>query len=347
MKNVVYILGAGFSAPLNIPTMSQFMFTSRSLINLIQDTNELKQHKSALDILHRLYSTKSIADIDLYNIENVYSLICAQSLIDKNKSGNNGSEKEIFESFIKRVIRLSTPSFIDCRVKNDTALNHAKDHDTLEIYHVWGNLNPSNTQELYVQFFTSLLGPYLPGSSHDLGYINSAKQASSDTVYGFISFNYDRVFEECIKAICDSAFFNIDKKPVMLKLHGDVNGEIIPPSWDKNLKTYLPEWESAGQLLMNANEVRILGFSLPKSDVHVRLFLAACLSKCENLQNIDVICRDTSGEIKNIYLEYFKFPKIRLISSDIKQYLESFRTCRLFSNGMKKSAEDNHHNYFP
>lgn len=344
MKNIVYILGAGFSAPLNIPTMSQFIFTSRSLINLIHDENELKQHKSALDILNHLYSIKSIADIDLYNIENVFSVICAQSLIEK-KQENIVSEKEIFENFIKRVIRLSTPSFTGCRVKNNTELIRLN-HESIEIYHAWGHREPSNAQELYVQFFASLLGPYLPGSTDDFDYISLANQTISDAIYSFISFNYDRVVEECLMAICDSPFFNIDKKPIVLKLHGDVNGEIVPPSWDKNLETYLPQWEMAGQLLMNANEVRILGFSLPKSDVHVRLFLAACLSKCENLQNIDAICRDTTGEIKKLYLEYFKFPKIRFISTDIKTYIESFRYCRLFSNGTKKSFEDNHHNYF-
>jgi len=70
MKNrIVYILGAGFSAPLGLPVMSNFLELSKDIYFSTEDnSNEFLHFKKVFDTIRSMNVAKSYFNSDLSNI---------------------------------------------------------------------------------------------------------------------------------------------------------------------------------------------------------------------------------------------------------------------------------------
>ena len=97
MNKILYILGAGFSAPLGIPTMRNFMYLSKDLYFL--DPNEYKYFNNIYGLIEKFHKSKNYIECDLFNIEEVLSIIDMQSYVIDNKIKVN------FQNFIADVIK--------------------------------------------------------------------------------------------------------------------------------------------------------------------------------------------------------------------------------------------------
>ncbi len=94
--------------------------------------------------------------------------------------------------------------------------------------------------------------------------------------YTIITLNYDRLIEsvfdyisehESLQVSDENLFFRNNEGLKLYKLHGSVDKEIIPPTWNKILNEHVQdEWGGAFPALKNAKHIRILGYSLPNSD---------------------------------------------------------------------------------
>ena len=83
MEKVVYLLGAGFSHPLGLPIMSDFIGKAN---NLLQDDPEHYGYFSSIlkSIQQHLACITMFYQSDLGNIEEVFSILEMQNLLGKN-----------------------------------------------------------------------------------------------------------------------------------------------------------------------------------------------------------------------------------------------------------------------
>ena len=72
-SKVVYILGAGFSAPLGLPVMSDFLSRSKDLY--FEDSQRFKHFDKVFQEIRHMAQAKNYLDIDLFNIEQILSIL--------------------------------------------------------------------------------------------------------------------------------------------------------------------------------------------------------------------------------------------------------------------------------
>jgi hypothetical protein len=106
MDKIVYLLGAGFSRPLGLPIMSDFMDKAKDLY-----FSNKPEYKYFYDVFTRIKNLSYIMrfyDADLNNIEEILSTLEMQRLL-----GDNEDQKIDFINFLIDVIASHTPEFIN------------------------------------------------------------------------------------------------------------------------------------------------------------------------------------------------------------------------------------------
>ena len=81
MEKVTYILGAGFSAPLGLPVMQDFLAKSKDLY--FSDPRRYRHFQRVFELVRNLSITKNYFDADLFNIEEILSILEMQVFVDK------------------------------------------------------------------------------------------------------------------------------------------------------------------------------------------------------------------------------------------------------------------------
>ena len=77
MERVVYLLGAGFSAPLGLPVMNDVLVKSR---DLYFSNREMYPHfDEVFQMIAQLSVTKNYFETDLFNIEEILSILGTES----------------------------------------------------------------------------------------------------------------------------------------------------------------------------------------------------------------------------------------------------------------------------
>jgi hypothetical protein len=111
----------------------------------------------------------------------------------------------------------------------------------------------------------------------------------------------------------------------LYKLHGSIESDIIPPTWNKILHEEIKsDWEGAFNALSKANHIRILGYSLPSTDSYLKYLFKSAISKNDFLKSIDVICLDPTNTVEARYREFINFPKLNFTNTNLTKYLECF-----------------------
>jgi hypothetical protein len=93
MDKVVYLLGAGFSAPLGLPVVSNFRIKSYELF--ARDPEKFSHFQEVFDRINDLSRIKNFYDANLYNIEEILSLLEMEQHLEG---------KRLAESFIKYIV---------------------------------------------------------------------------------------------------------------------------------------------------------------------------------------------------------------------------------------------------
>jgi len=117
-------------------------------------------------------------------------------------------------------------------------------------------------------------------------------------------------------------------KAALAKLHGSIDKEnIVAPTWNKggvNSKV-LSAWKLAHDVLIEANHLRILGYSLPEGDAYIRYLLKSAAIKSPHLKSIDVICLESTDSVRKRYEEFIRFKYFRFMNANIIEYLRKNR----------------------
>jgi hypothetical protein len=316
MEKVVYLLGAGFSAPLGIPVMSNFLTKSRDLYR--SDPSRFAHFKEVFDTISELSVIKNFYGADLFNIEEILSILEMREYLE------GSTLKDSFLQYIRDVITHYTPSCLPC-APNKLPGN----------WWEWVFSNPedrsSRIWEGYGRFVGSLCNleftqrqPRSGGLSY--AEIDCVQTVNAETQYSIVTLNYDCVPESIVSFINHN--YSKSRGDITLriaKLHGSIDSAVIvPPTWAKGVnKTIVPAWKQAYEELTQANHLRVIGYSLPTADAYVKYLLKSAVIKAEHLKTIDVLCLDDkNGGVQKRYDEFMAF-SYRFINRSSLDYLEA------------------------
>ncbi len=325
MEKVVYILGAGFSAPLGFPVMSNFIEKSKDMY--FENPDKYKSFMEIFKLIQEISYVKNFYDADLLNIEEILSIIETKQYV------SDSIRSESFVDYISEVIEYYTPD--NSPYNYDLAMN--KWHNFI----FWSDDNLS----LYGTFIASIQNlKFFQEGDYGQRHIHCERRSDIKTLYSIITLNYDMIFENCCDYISanfknHSASFNkeYDKdkdlwtEPSIAKLHGSIDEHnIIPPTWNKTItdKKIKDAWKIAFNILKEANQIRIIGYSLPITDSYVKYLFKSAISKdphLNNLKKIDVLCLDDKdGSVRKRYEEFIHFSNFRFINGNFSDFLNDY-----------------------
>lgn len=228
VERVVYVIGAGFSAPLGIPVMSNFLPVARDLH--FSGKPEFKDFAKVFTRIRALAQTKTYFRVDLENIEEVLSILD----MDNRFGGKDEKDQIDLVAMIKSVIRATSPML------------NREPNDSDDVFHIEKASYFSNTTNksiVHGRFVLGLFKKIITQTSRQiLGFGASQNQRH----YSVVTLNNDRVLENYVAQVNDLVVTNgsIDPLefatrykrtggPLLAKLHGDIDGEIVPPASQK------------------------------------------------------------------------------------------------------------------
>ncbi len=314
MEKVVYVLGAGFSAPLGLPVMSDFLDKSKDM--MATDKEKYGHFEALFERAKTVDGAAKYFSGDHFNIEELLSLLEMQEDL------GGASLREELARYIRDVIRRYTPEF--ARHQGSWPAN-------------WPDVvfGPHPLANRYGPFVCCLLGVSLAGDfPEDTAYV--ARNRAPAAEYSVVSLNYDRVLESVAGVLSSQvgasdllqfgrpAGSQQDRSKVLLaKLHGDVEtGPIVAPTWSKGIPSSLAaDWREAARVIGEATQLRFLGYSLPSGDAGVRYLLKTAIADGQRLKRIDVICTDQSGQVHSRYKEFIRFPHWHFSTGRVESYL--------------------------
>ena len=231
-EKVVYLLGAGFSAPLGLPVMANFLDVSRDIYHADPGNKDYESWKKIFETIAGMHVAKSYYKTDLRNIEEVLSILAMEDAVA------GGDRNADFAEYIKGVIRACEPDWPPpaFATNGDRRLLDKDMHQEL--------MGVDEPHRSYRTFVACLLNTKL------LGFLSGALCRTNleepEAEYSVVTLNYDRVLEACqdhIQAGC-SALGPGWPTPNTLriaKLHGSVDREVIPPTWRKGETRHEPD----------------------------------------------------------------------------------------------------------
>jgi len=330
MKNVVYFIGAGFSVPAGLPVISNFLFLSRD--QYFSDPHKYSYFKVVFEYIDSLSKAKNFINVDLFNVEEVFSIADTHELLGK------GLRKDL-QQFIKDVILFYSPKFLP----HDADFRPSG--NSFEIL-----LGSNQVTRQYVSFIASLLNLVFVGKkdeneeTYQYSDFVAEKEQPTDTDYKIVTLNYDNIIENSLAFI--NKHFGSSFSIPLAKLHGSVDGAIVPPTWNKSINSEINNaWRESALWLSEANEIRILGYSFPQIDIYIKHLLSTALVESKNLQKIDVICLDPDGSVEKRYRKMFSFPRFDFFNLDLTRYISAFSGRGSsygplkFSTNLKKAEE--------
>ncbi len=318
-EKIVYLLGAGFSAPFGLPVTSNFLIRAKDVF--ASDSQRYAYFENVFAQVRNLAVIKHYFEADLFNIEEILSIL----EMDAQLEGKHLADE--FVRMIKDVVAHCTPAIVDYQ-------------GTLP-----GNwhgfiLGTQAVQRLYGFFVAQLFRLQLAYNDKSApgGHLWSSHGSSPE--YAVVTLNYDRVLENWADFISNHygstgyIGYSVGSKDIdsrvcasvsLVKLHGGVDDStIVPPTWSKAVHPeILGAWKRAFALLRDATQIRVLGYSLPDSDSYVRYLLKAAAARAPHLKNFDVLCLDPDGSVERRYRDFVRLRYFRFSKRSVEQYLQT------------------------
>lgn len=344
IEQVVYILGAGFSAPLGLPVMANFLEKSKDAY--FEDQTRYSHFTEIFNLIKRMAVSKTYYETDLTNVEEILSILEMQDQLAATK------ERHAFAEYIVSVIeRFTPPAEENPRVIGGNWYAHLFANGTRK----------DQWHQMVGYFVGSLLNLKLCEKKREFDRIVSCESEATPSIsYSVITLNYDLVVENFVKFFrafsliqssgVEARMYNVKDRMLdprfdlrLAKLHGSVDkpDSIVPPTWNKSRAgTPLPAWQNAYKWLSEANHIRIIGYSLPIADAYVRYLLKAAVIESPHLKKIDVICRDSNGDTKRRYEEFIKYKNFSFRNAETEGYVSvNFADLNNSFNGIRHDSE--------
>lgn len=323
----VFILGAGFSKEAGLPVMQDFMARIRGKYEnpgVHLEGSLLEDYGIVLDYRNSLRSTRDYIDVDLDNIENLFSLISMSCLSREEMGRTEKAIRRVITDLTGRVNFGRSDGLAEFKLATLPQKVSLAFEDVIESSICDGDAGSTVLLDFYDVFCAQLCGVF--SAADPVG--------RSDTV---ISFNYDLLVESRIKSLGFDIDYGFEggrsgiKKPVkILKLHGSVNWEesspgvievapdeallsvefdpcIMPPTWQKApSKAIGAVWSQAVEAISAATRIIIIGYSMPETDSYFKHLLMAGLAKNKGIYKVIIVDKLTeSGSVDKKFKSLF------------------------------------------
>ena len=328
MEKVVYFLGAGFSAPFGIPVMSNFLEKSKDMYS--RDSSQYKHFSDIFNRIDRMAKSSLYYSTDVFNIEETLSIL------EMEERMKDLDLREAFMKYIGDVIdhhAYKIEKEVEAAVPGSSGwYENLFGRERMRHRELWNALG-FFVASIHNLTFLRRLG----SNGHEIRF---SKNHEPETSYSLITVNYDLLLEDVCRFInrhytADNGVdFAKDKteneeehhNAILAKLHGSIDTVVIAPTWNKSVirPEILNAWKLAYKVLVEANHIRIIGYSLPITDTYVRYLLKSAAINAFNLKTIDVICLDPDGSVEAKYREFinlsFSFRVKFLVYSRIRYH---------------------------
>jgi len=319
-EEVVYITGAGLSAVADLPVMSNFLEKAKDIY--LKNPEKYSHFQSVINYINDLSSIKNYFSSNLHDIEEILSIIEMAETV-------GGKEEIGFRKFIRETIEYYTPKHEQI---DDLKINHMNFLGEERFYQLFGAFILSLTNVSYKPRAVPVNRIRI--TQNRRYEINFYANKDVKNTYTIITLNYDRLVESifdyisnhpCLIPNEESLFFRENNGLNLYKLHGSIDKEIIPPTWNKILNTHVQKaWEGAYNALKNAKHIRILGYSLPKSDSYIKYLFKAAIAENNYLKTIDIICLDDENcSVEKRFQKFINY-NLRFKNVDLTDYLKKF-----------------------
>jgi hypothetical protein len=322
VDHVVYVLGAGFSAPLGLPVMGNFLMKAKDMY--AADPQSYGHFKEVFDYISSMGSVQTYYEADLLNIEEILSVLEMRDQIGGNRSRR-------FVQLLVDVIKYYTPP----PPRIDAVRFSANWYEyPMQAHQNWMP---------YFYFAMSLLGVRIgPKQIGQVARLIATRVERRPARYSIVTLNYDCVLECWSEFLTESLTNDAslrfgaagerandrDEPAVYVaKLHGSVDtNQVIAPTWNKGIdETMSLVWQRAHEILKTANQIRIIGYSLPVADAYIKYLLKSAVIDTPNLKAIDIICRDRGAGTLSRYKEFVRFGYGRFANTDVLLYFARTR----------------------
>ncbi|MFH0730606.1 MAG: hypothetical protein V2B19_30210 [Pseudomonadota bacterium] len=322
MSNVVFILGAGASRQCGAPLMSDFLDVASDLLrsNAVQENRV--EFEKVFSTIGALQSVHSKAQLDLNNIESIFTVLELGRIIQRVPGLSSEDIVETIAALKKLIVKT-----LEVTMKFPTRGRHI---GVPQPYEAFGKLLdylskdafPAQTAAVIsfnydiaadMAIYQARLGPdYIidnPACHPNIpllklhGSLNWATEKGSQTIrplhfanyfqhYSYTGFGGERastrvpIGSQLVEYFKQYASIDVEAEPV-----------IVPPSWNKaDYHSALSDvWAAAAKHLSEAEQIFILGYSLPETDSFFRhLYALGCVGTAP-LRRIAVFNPDDSG----------------------------------------------------
>lgn len=318
MSKIVFVLGAGASTHSGAPVMGNFLEIAEGLLRN-GEVEEAKEHFERLfDARGKLEAIKSKANLDTYNIETIYAAFEMGKLF--------GSLPGIVDNSKIDELIISIRKVISCTLEKTTRLPH----DNQE------GIQPPYSYGIFADIIAELINKGKNCSimtfNYDLGldYALYKKQLLLDYALGDISINriptvYLKLHGSLNWAKCSScgkikpnrqfqqtqtrAGMEYSIIPMIATLKKgsccdkpfEENPFIVPPTWNKTgFHTEISRvWQRAAKELKDAENIFVMGYSLPTTDLFFHYLFALGVDVETILKKFYVYNNDNTGVVED------------------------------------------------
>lgn len=322
--STVFILGAGASVHTGAPLLRDFLVSSRYLLQSKKDLIFRESFQKVFDWIDKLRGASYFIDFDLDNLEHVFSFA------EMEKQVNPDLDAHISDDL--RILILETlqwqcllewhndhwnvdgeyRKFLECL---NTAFRHRWDlvvgtGDFIRDNVITFNYDLSLDMAVEASRFQIEYRLERPG-----GEPNNQKILEVLKLHGSMNWfwNPDENKYETTEAIPTHHGMSdhTDKfpHPVVTNMltRKDVVPMVIPPTWSKRVDQMAIRrvWEAAVNAIQRAQQIIVIGYSLPTTDTFFQYLLTSGLKENPNLFRVCVVNSDNSEEFQNRYRQIF------------------------------------------
>jgi hypothetical protein len=308
----VFIFGAGASKDAGAPLMADFLDRAEDLSRSDPELSSEESFKDVLAALAELQGVHAKSYLDLNNIEVIFGAIEMAQILQKLGNRDQDSIARLRTSIVNLIVKTLEHS-VRFRVSNDRIVSpepYSTFLNMLEKLHFTDFSFMTFNYDLALDFALTRFRPfdyYLSGSSprgmpylklH--GSINWGRCSKCDSI---IPYNINEVNFPFF--ISDYVYFDLGSK-LSSKKHCDfpLSGPpvLIPPTWNKTAShpDLLNVWRRAAIELSHAENVFVIGYSMPETDLFFRYLYALGAESTKRIRRFWVI--NTNREVEERFL---------------------------------------------
>lgn len=332
MSKTVFILGAGASKESGAPLMNEFLKESEKLkrSGKIEEIfkNDFDRVFSAINNLDSIYAR---ANVDLENIEKVYSIFEMGRFIKKLPGVNNPEDIDKIIDSLKVLIFETLDKAIAIRMKKNGKLCPDGSYmDFVSLVKIIKNQDgtfPSIISFNYdlaldcALFFNDYQVNYCLGNNSNRGLnlmklhgsLNWFKSKETNEIIPYDFSQINKWYRTMIALDVHNERVNISLAKKFSKEKIKYKGQellpipiIIPPTWNKlefsNNYKIAKVWQKAAEELSNAENIFVIGYSYPETDNFFKYFYALGILGARSINRFWVFNPDQSikGKFKNL-----------------------------------------------